>query len=64
MANTSQWFDEPSTDADTRLIRRHLDRLIAAMIQTAAVRQGNDDVLRILRTAPDPKAQDEPGNPQ
>jgi hypothetical protein len=62
MADTSQWFEELSSDADSRRARRHLDRLIASIIQRAAVRQGNDDVLRIIRAGSDSQTPDEPAN--
>jgi hypothetical protein len=62
VVDTSQWFEERSTDADSRPLRRHVNRLLAAMGETAARRQGKDDVLRILRTVPDPEHRDQPAN--
>jgi hypothetical protein len=59
-AEPSRWFDELSTDVESKRIRRHLDRLIESMIETAARRHGKDDVLRVIGTAHDPEHPDEP----
>jgi hypothetical protein len=47
---------------DTRRIRRHLDRLIEEMLNTAARRRGRDDVLSVIATVPDPERPDQPVN--
>ena len=58
--DTTKWLEVHSTDGDSQRIRRHLDRLIATMIRTAADRQGHDDVLRILRAQDDVNSTESP----
>ena len=47
---------------DSRRIRRHLDRLIEEMLNTAARTRGKDDVLSVIASVPDPDHPDEPVN--
>jgi hypothetical protein len=50
---TARWVEEVATDAYSKRISRHLDRLIESMIETAAQRQGKDDVLGVNGTVSD-----------
>jgi hypothetical protein len=47
---------------DTRRIRRYVDDVVTRIATAAARRRGNDDVLSVIRTVPDPDHLDEPVN--
>jgi hypothetical protein len=62
MVPTSRWFEALSTDEDTMRIRDHLNKLIEAMIATAALRAAREDTGTRIPTVPDVEHPDDPAN--
>jgi hypothetical protein len=58
VTETSQWLEERSTDADAARVQAHLDRLIAQMVETAAMLAER----HAIPTVPDAERPDKPVN--